>query len=1202
MARTHRTISPPGQASLAVSDQTLEKNLAALGAVNAKAAAAIAQAQSRTDLEWTLGDDGLVSCSMTDSWGRKTSLASKKRPGQEADRLAERVDIDNAGVIIVKGFACGHHVRSILERGKSSSLIIVYEPDVALMRAVLERQDHSGWLRDPLIAVITDPDDAAEISEVMTGSEGLVSLGVKFVEHPPSTKRLAEDVDRFEAKVAGVVRAVRTNVITTLVQSDVTMRNQMMNLDSYVSASGIDDLAGTCEGRPAIVVSAGPSLRRNLHLLEQPWVRQKFVIVAVQTVLKPMLARGIKPHFVTALDYHEISKRFYEGLTAADVEGITLIAEAKGNPAILDTWPGALRSPKDSCLSKLLDELDDGRCDIKPGATVAHLAFYVARHLGCDPITLIGQDLAFTDGQYYASGAAIHDVWASELGPFCTIESLEWQRIARMRSRLIPARDHLGRGVYTDEQMHTYLTQFERDFAESAGWGQTIIDATEGGVEKQGVRVMTLAEVLDLHKDDPYISLPETPARSDAKPVRDAKAQLRSVRSDVWKVSEICRKTKSLLDEMAEHHSDQARVNKIIKDVYKQRDEILKLEPAYTLVQDLNQAGTLKRAKADRKIHLADQSDLEQQKAQILRDAENAKWLGEAADLLGEMMDQAIRAHDGKAAKVTREDPAVDPEDEASTKKQKVWAVIPADPWRSDLGVPRDLAAPVINDRSALRLTLDRLAKTKELDGIAIVTHNVGDTARAAGMDPSGGKVGKLTVRFIECNADTMHERQRAIAGARAFSQRSWRGGVAGWTAFDEVFYPEATLEALNETGADAALLIGADWSFIDPAICDEASTRFKKFAKTHKLVFSQAAVGLGPCLVGKDVVESINKKKAEAGSFASLGAMMGYLPVQPASDPIAHTGCVLVESKVRDIGLRVTLDSAARRALFAETFADEKKLAELTSADIADRLGETIETPAGPEHLELELVGIDGSTMSTDTAITLIRQAQSLREDVAVTLTAERTSQDLAEVLDHPEVGKIIGAAKGAGVLAVHVRTAGLAGEESLLELPELGVDTISFDYISDKHSTCELLTGRKGFDVAHAAITRLIDERNDRPRLDDVHSPWVVTRFTRRDAIYDEVEPLYDRWTMASGAAVLDPLPEPVAGERIEPFELPQLAKRIAEITTLTIRADRTTPEGNHARDGIAGCWQRRLETIAQSRTSELVEHKQTAAVGSA
>src|SRR5690606_30118257 len=107
------------------------------------------------------------------------------------------------------------------------------------------------------------------------------------------------------------------------------------------------------QGFPAVVVSAGPSLRRNMKLLAEPGVRDRVVIIAVQTVLKPLLAAGIKPHFVTALDFHEISKRFYEGLKPEDVQGVTLVVEPKVHPVVIDAFPGKVR-----CVAaKFLDEL-----------------------------------------------------------------------------------------------------------------------------------------------------------------------------------------------------------------------------------------------------------------------------------------------------------------------------------------------------------------------------------------------------------------------------------------------------------------------------------------------------------------------------------------------------------------------------------------------------------------------------------------------------------------------------------------------------------------------------------------------------------------------------------------------------------------------------------------------------------------------------
>ncbi len=59
---------------------------------------------------------------------------------------------------------------------------------------------------------------------------------------------------------------------------------------------------------------------------------------------------------MTALDYHEISRRFYEGLSASDVEGITLVVEPKANPAILSAYPGAIRCVGDDVLDRVLGE------------------------------------------------------------------------------------------------------------------------------------------------------------------------------------------------------------------------------------------------------------------------------------------------------------------------------------------------------------------------------------------------------------------------------------------------------------------------------------------------------------------------------------------------------------------------------------------------------------------------------------------------------------------------------------------------------------------------------------------------------------------------------------------------------------------------------------------------------------------------------
>jgi hypothetical protein len=1168
-----RTISAPGPAAAAPSEAFLRRNLAAIAAHSPDAARAIADAGPCPDASFELARDGLLTASLADAWGRRTLLASRHAPAHEADRFAESVDLDRAAVIVLRGFALGHHARSILARGRNSALLVIFEPDTAMLRAVLERQDHAGWLADPLVRIVTTHADAAVIGRALEGSEGLVALGLSIVDHPASARRIGQAAEAFAATLAAVVRSIRTNVVTTLAQADTTIRNQLMNLGAYARAQGIAPLRGSCAGRPAIVVSAGPSVRRNLHRLAEHRVRDRFVIIAVQTMLRPMLDAGIKPHFVTALDYHEISRRFYEGLTEHDVRGVTLVAEAKANPAILDAWPGALRCPADGFLDRILAAGPEARGPIRAGATVAHLAYYLARHLGCDPAVLIGQDLGFTDGQYYAAGAAIHTVWGSELGEFCTLETLEWQRIKRMGGRLITAADHLGRPVFTDDQMQTYRHQFERDFAADNAAGLRVVDATEGGVAKAGAAMMTLDEAIDRFGHGPHVELPPTPAPLDRRAERDALARLRDVRADVWKIAQHSRDAKALIDRMQDHPDDARRVNDLIRDAHEIRARVQALEPAFGLVHAINQRGTLRRARADRAIHLAQDDPHAEQRARMGRDAGNVQALAEAADELGELMDAAVRAHEGRAPKLTREAPA---RARLTGPKPIVWAAVVADPDRSDLGVRRDLAAPALRGLSPLRLTLERLARSRALAGVAVATTERGAAARAAGIDPSGGAVLGLPVRIIEIDDQPIAQRRRAIRGARAFTPHAWRGGAGGWSYADELVYPDALADVLTETNADALLLAGADWGLIDPDLCRQAVERFAEAPDTNRLVFSQAPVGLAPVLLERSLIEALRAKRDEAGSFASVGALLGYIPVQPTADPIAGPACLGVEPLLRDLGERLTLDTRARVARIAAALRDTDTA--MAPADqIARAIAAADDAPRGPEHLVIELVAADGSLADADRAIALIRQAASAREDLALTLAAERTVAALADPLDHPELARIAQAARGAGALALHIRTPLLAGPARALTLMDMGLDAVSIDLVADDRGTFARLAGRDGFDDARRAAHALLEARAGRPRADGLAAPWLIARITRRDAVYEQLDALYDRWLMAAGAAVVDPLPEPIHGERIEPLPPPPaVAERLARRTML-LRASLATPEGVHTRDGLLAAWRR-------------------------
>lgn len=1178
----------------------LARNLQALSRSSAETVQAVETALPLREAVFEIAPDGGLTGALGTGPGARR-LASGRRPLEEAARLAGRFEASEAGVAVVLGFGVGHHVRLLAEKLGRAGVVLVYEPDAALLRAVLERVDLSDVFERCNVAVLTRAEPGA-IGAALRGAEVAVSLGAKMLEHGPSGPRLGAGAAAFGEALTTAVRAIRANVVTTLMQTETSLRNGLMNLDFYASAPGIGELSGIAAGRPAVVVSAGPSLARNMRLLAEPGVRDRVVIVAVQTVLRQLLEAGIRPHFVTALDHHEISARFYEGLTARDVEGVTLVVEPKANPAILEAFPGAVRCVHDRMVSSLLGSgfPHDG-CELDPGATVAHMAYSLARHMGCDPVVLIGQDLGFTDGQYYAPGAAIHDVWAGELNEFNTIETMEWQRIVRNRGNLHPAIDHLGRRVYTDEQMSAYLVQFVRMFEADAARGLRTIDATEGGVAKRGTEMMTLrAALAATASQGAAAELPDTAADAALRRMTSARVagRLEELHEDVARVEALSREAAGLLREMQGAQADRSRVNGLIGRVQRVGETVRAIRPAYELVQHLNQTGQFKRFRADRLMHLDDSlSPLERQRLEIERDIVNVEWIAEAAGQLGRLLVAGAAAMRGERAKLTRdpeEHGRADPERGLEALKtrgsRRVAVMIAADPERGGLGTRRDLGEPV-GGRSPLRHVLERLARAERVERVVILAQ---EPERIRAMVGETATLGRLRLEIERTNGHPLGERRHGVAAARAFAADCWRGGLCGMTVWDEAFDPATTSPAMERLGIDAAVIVGADWAMLDPALTDAVIDRHLEDPERRRLTFTQAAPGLSPCVLDRSLVDELAANAGRAGGFASVGGLLGYVPTSPVLDPVAKPGCVRVGPELRDLGVRLIADSAWRRELLAEALRTGDRPGVDAVRAIAWKLARR-----GPAHLTVELCpgrrtggavaqlrgDGDRPVMATGEAVRLVEDLAAARPDALLTLGGA------GDPLMHPGWREVVRAARGARLAGVHVRTDLQCDTGEALELLDCGADVVSVDLLADAPETYRAMAGPARLERVMENLAAVLEARAGRvggamPRV------WIVPRITRCDRVYEEIEPFYERWVRMAQAAVIDPLPRAVAGERIAPFPEPRLLRWRRAVGEMQVRSDGRAlvragggkGAADTVRDGLIEAWGRVLSARRQ------------------
>jgi hypothetical protein len=580
-------------------------------------------------LDWAATPTGHLWAQLhTPTSPRPIAIASRFDPIAEAKRLIEPVDYAKHAGIVLLGLGVGYHASIIAKTmGTKGCALVIYEPDLPLLRAVLERVDHSSWLSMPNLLILDSSTDRAALLARAERFCTVMTLGTVIVTHPITRQLHSGAVNTFGQMLTDVLAYFRTNVATALVNASRTIRNLAMNLPHYVAGESTEALVNAARGYPAVCVGAGPSLAKNVDLLADPSVRKNVVLISAQTTLKPLLDRGIRPDFVTALDFHEISRRFYDGLPRLD--DVTLVAEAKVNPAVIDAYPGPIRMAPAGFLDRMLKNLARPGTIIRDGATVAHLSFYLAQHLGCDPIILIGQDLGFSDGLYYCPGTAIHDVWAPELGTFGTLENMEWQRIVRHRNHLSRHTDVHSRPIFSDEQMITYLKQFERDFADAP---QRVIDATQGGMPKQHTTRATLAEALREHATRPVPALPRAQNTLDTSRLVAVRALLESHVAGITELRQHSQKTLPLLSQMLDSQQDERRMERLFGDLQKIQRDVAALSPSFTLVNELNTMGVFRRLRADRALAHA-QVQLEALQAQQLqRDIDNVTWLVQACD------------------------------------------------------------------------------------------------------------------------------------------------------------------------------------------------------------------------------------------------------------------------------------------------------------------------------------------------------------------------------------------------------------------------------------------------------------------------------------------------------------------------------------------------------------------------------------------
>ena len=342
--------------------------------------------------------------------GAWVSLHGSRDPLREA---TGQLDTALAGrplppVVVIIGAGLGYLI-DIVETRNGSTRVLCVEPDAAAVRAALERRDWSGPIASGRLTLVWGPDfvgavDAWRLLEDLDPGEEPLTLV-----NPALTRAWPEAVDATRACLARIVHAQRANALARRRFAGPYLLNTIANLPVILGSGDVADLTGLFPSTAAVLVAAGPSLDTNLPEI---WAaRDRALIIATDTALRPLLDGGIEPHLVVAVDPGEANARHLTALPPCP--GTTLVAEGSVHPSAFDHFAGrvAVFQVSDHHPWPWLRTCGVTRGTLAAWGSVLTSTFDLAVRMGCDPIVFTGADLAFTGGRPYCRGTVYEEDW-----------------------------------------------------------------------------------------------------------------------------------------------------------------------------------------------------------------------------------------------------------------------------------------------------------------------------------------------------------------------------------------------------------------------------------------------------------------------------------------------------------------------------------------------------------------------------------------------------------------------------------------------------------------------------------------------------------------------------------------------------------------------------------------------------------------------
>ncbi len=395
--------------------------------------------------------------------------------------------------IILMGCGLGYLPLLLHQSHQTFRNLFVLEPSVSVFRQALQTIDLTALLGDRRVHFIVGTDHHKVYQELMPYVIDFMANPPLLIDQPPITNTFPEWAQEARQQINAIIQFGTSGLTTKMKDGLLTLTNLFQNMDTIQSSPGIKPFARQCKEIPAVIVAAGPSLIKNIDRLVD--YQDHALIFATDTALETCLNHNIKPQFVVTVDPTELNLKHFK--TEMYDSSIRLLFDPEARPEI----PAKFHETRTYCTDKhefftWLDEQTGGKGIIKKGSMVSQAGIYMASYFGCDPIILIGQDLALepnTGATHTGQAANTRKArFIDDEKNYVEVSTIE-DETKNTREQLFWVEGVDGSQVPTMHNFLVYINMLAEDIKQT---NAAVIDATEGGAKIHGTEIMTLSDAL----------------------------------------------------------------------------------------------------------------------------------------------------------------------------------------------------------------------------------------------------------------------------------------------------------------------------------------------------------------------------------------------------------------------------------------------------------------------------------------------------------------------------------------------------------------------------------------------------------------------------------------------------------------------------------------------------------------------------------